>query len=126
MQTTDDDDKRLSVSRVLASLFFFNSTERSIPSPANHICITCADQLSTVIGGNYQINFFREVVGWFGLAGGAAKSVTQLECIVQKETKKRGIGWVSLFCSEMAHGALRFSLTPPHELWNLGCNQSGA
>ena len=59
---------------------------------------------------------------WFGR--GAAKSVTQLECIVPP--KKRGIGWVSLFCSEMAHGALRFSLTPPHELWNLGCNQSGA
>jgi hypothetical protein len=49
---------------------------------------------------------------WFGR--GAAKSVTQLECIVTP--KKRGIGRVSLFCSEMAYGALRFSLTPPHEL----------
>ena len=50
---------------------------------------------------------------------GAAKSVTQLECIAPPP-KKRGTEWVSLFCSEMAHGALRSSLTPPTRALELG------
>jgi hypothetical protein len=67
MRITNNDDKRLSASRLLASLC--SNSNDSLPSPANHIWITCADQLSTLTGDNYQIKFFREVVGWFGLAG---------------------------------------------------------
>jgi hypothetical protein len=59
-----------------------------------------------LIEGTYQINFFGVGVVWFWK--GVQKNFERNQNVLQK---KNGEG-VSLFCSEMAHGALRFSFSP--------------